>query len=200
MFNFLPFAALTRHFDRGLFHIVTKGTARKTCVTGSGGPCSIRKDAWITSLLRTRRKEVIHKGGRCWTATLISSGNSDYRNMVCSYFRGEGFLFKTSLPKAPYLSESGQRREMANSTPAISKPADITGLAAYLLTPSLGRKKAVDSNETSTAAGERCPCPALFLKQEASCLVDIWRFFKKSAYIKINSKPLLNILPQTICV
>ena len=45
-----------------LFRIVTRENSPGTLASlGPGGAGSVRQDAWITSLLRTRRKEVIHK-------------------------------------------------------------------------------------------------------------------------------------------
>lgn len=120
---------------------------------------------WITSLLRTRRKEVIHKGDRCWTATFLSFGkSSNYSNVVLSY-SAEGMDFSLTLDyqKLPHLSESGQNRQVANSTPAFSMLSEITG-------PNLRTEKCINLYETSKSrrdaqeseccrcSQERCKC------------------------------------------
>lgn len=98
-----------------LFRIVTRENSPGTLASlGPGGAGSLRQDAWITSLLRTRRKEVIHKGRRCSTATLVSSRNSDYRNVVCSYStEGKTFSVKLDSQKLPtFLSQDRTGRRL----------------------------------------------------------------------------------------
>lgn len=98
-----------------LFRIVTRENSPGTLASlGPGGAGSVRQDAWITSLLRTRRKEVIHKGRRCSTATLVSSRNSDYRNVVCSYStEGKTFSVKLDSQKLPtFLSQDRTGRRL----------------------------------------------------------------------------------------
>lgn len=104
-----------------LFRIVTRENSPETLASlGPGGQAPSDRTPGSRAF-RTRRKEVIHKGRRCSTVALVSSRNSDYRNVVCSYSTERRLSMKLDSRRSclHFLSQ-GQNREAAVIQPWIS--------------------------------------------------------------------------------